>query len=198
MFILCKPLQVFLTVVILVLISIFKVTHRTESLDFVVFLRCCVLLIESILCVSIIWAYLTKRIWEFFFTSSQQEEEAHNSSPKQTNKRRKRGSCEGNMIKQSKTLHGESESDESKRKHYPFATTHASKPLYRFKNTKLTLFVVLFLPLSKLLVRTEWENGVRQSTRIKSRPPEYWRGERFLYGTYPWECKSHIRILPIH
>ncbi|KAF3494759.1 hypothetical protein DY000_02057608, partial [Brassica cretica] len=110
------------------------------------------------------------------------EEEAHNSSPKQTNKRRKRGSCEGNMIKQSKTLHGESESDESKRKHYPFATTHASKPLYRFKNTKLTLFVVLFLPLSKLLVRTEWENGVRQSTRIKSRPPEYWRGERFLYG----------------
>ncbi|WZZ18891.1 hypothetical protein YC2023_111980 [Brassica napus] len=58
------------------------------------------------------------------------EEEAHNSSPKHTNKRRKRGSCESNMIKQSKTLHGESESDQSKRKHYPFAT-NASKPLYR-------------------------------------------------------------------
>ena len=141
----------------------------------------CVVNREYIVCFNYM-SLLTKRIWEFFFTSSQQEEEAHNSSPKQTNKRRKRGSCEGNMIKQSKTLHGESESDESKRKHYPFATTHASKPLYRFKNTKLTLFVVLFLPLSKLLVRTEWENGVRQSTRIKSRPPEYWRGERFLYG----------------
>lgn len=29
---------------------------------------------------------------------------------------------------------------------------------------------------------TLWKNGVRQSTRIRSRPLEYWRGERFLYG----------------
>ncbi|KAJ8755715.1 hypothetical protein K2173_024259 [Erythroxylum novogranatense] len=29
---------------------------------------------------------------------------------------------------------------------------------------------------------TTWENGVRKSTRIKSRPLEYWKGERFLYG----------------
>ncbi|WCJ40664.1 centromere protein C [Euphorbia peplus] len=27
-----------------------------------------------------------------------------------------------------------------------------------------------------------WEAGVRRSTRIRSRPLEYWRGERFLYG----------------
>ncbi|CAL9097406.1 unnamed protein product [Musa acuminata var. zebrina] len=27
-----------------------------------------------------------------------------------------------------------------------------------------------------------WNSGVRRSTRIKSRPLEYWRGERFLYG----------------
>ncbi|KAM7254086.1 hypothetical protein ACFE04_031768 [Oxalis oulophora] len=29
---------------------------------------------------------------------------------------------------------------------------------------------------------TSWENGARRSTRIKSRPLEYWKGERFLYG----------------
>lgn len=29
---------------------------------------------------------------------------------------------------------------------------------------------------------TLWKSGVRRSTRIKSRPLEYWRGERFLYG----------------
>ncbi|KAI4382144.1 hypothetical protein MLD38_008143 [Melastoma candidum] len=29
---------------------------------------------------------------------------------------------------------------------------------------------------------TSWSGGVRRSTRIKSRPLEYWRGERFLYG----------------
>ncbi|KAK3219694.1 hypothetical protein Dsin_013664 [Dipteronia sinensis] len=29
---------------------------------------------------------------------------------------------------------------------------------------------------------TSWESGTRRSTRIKSRPLEYWRGERFLYG----------------
>ncbi|XP_074578230.1 uncharacterized protein LOC141834774 isoform X1 [Curcuma longa] len=28
----------------------------------------------------------------------------------------------------------------------------------------------------------KWESGVRRSTRIKYRPLEYWRGERFLYG----------------
>ncbi|XP_031263505.1 centromere protein C [Pistacia vera] len=29
---------------------------------------------------------------------------------------------------------------------------------------------------------TSWESGTRRSTRIKSRPLEYWKGERFLYG----------------
>lgn len=29
---------------------------------------------------------------------------------------------------------------------------------------------------------TKWEAGIRRSTRIKMRPLEYWRGERFLYG----------------
>ncbi|RRT44815.1 hypothetical protein B296_00055521 [Ensete ventricosum] len=27
-----------------------------------------------------------------------------------------------------------------------------------------------------------WKSGVRRSTRIKSRPLQFWRGERFLYG----------------
>ncbi|XP_050234170.1 centromere protein C isoform X2 [Mercurialis annua] len=27
-----------------------------------------------------------------------------------------------------------------------------------------------------------WDNGLRRSTRIKSRPLEFWKGERFLYG----------------
>ncbi|KAH9298989.1 hypothetical protein KI387_030671, partial [Taxus chinensis] len=29
---------------------------------------------------------------------------------------------------------------------------------------------------------TSWKNGVRRSSRIRSRPLEFWRGERFLYG----------------
>ncbi|OUZ99688.1 hypothetical protein BVC80_9063g54 [Macleaya cordata] len=29
---------------------------------------------------------------------------------------------------------------------------------------------------------TKWESGVRRSTRIRTRPLEYWKGERFLYG----------------
>ena len=29
---------------------------------------------------------------------------------------------------------------------------------------------------------TYWESGVRRSSRIKMRPLEYWKGERFLYG----------------
>ncbi|GLJ31750.1 hypothetical protein SUGI_0638640 [Cryptomeria japonica] len=29
---------------------------------------------------------------------------------------------------------------------------------------------------------TLWKSGVRRSTRIRSRPLEFWRGERFLYG----------------
>ncbi|GAB2269438.1 hypothetical protein Dimus_004356 [Dionaea muscipula] len=29
---------------------------------------------------------------------------------------------------------------------------------------------------------TKWESGVRRSTRIKTRPLKYWKGERFLYG----------------
>ncbi|GAV89378.1 hypothetical protein CFOL_v3_32795 [Cephalotus follicularis] len=31
-------------------------------------------------------------------------------------------------------------------------------------------------------VGTHWKSGVRRSTRIKSRPLEFWKGERFLYG----------------
>lgn len=29
---------------------------------------------------------------------------------------------------------------------------------------------------------TQWESGVRRSTRIRCRPLEYWKGERLLYG----------------
>lgn len=27
-----------------------------------------------------------------------------------------------------------------------------------------------------------WKSGVRRSTRIRTRPLEYWKGERLLYG----------------
>ncbi|KAH6761830.1 centromere protein C [Perilla frutescens var. hirtella] len=39
-------------------------------------------------------------------------------------------------------------------------------------------------PMRKSLAEagTSFENGVRKSTRVKMRPLEYWKGERFLYG----------------
>lgn len=39
------------------------------------------------------------------------------------------------------------------------------------------LYVIIFLGYG-----LKWDSGVRRSKRIKSRPLEYWRGERFLYG----------------
>ncbi|KAL8118612.1 hypothetical protein AgCh_016215 [Apium graveolens] len=35
---------------------------------------------------------------------------------------------------------------------------------------------------SLLEIGTHWESGFRRSKRIRSRPLEYWKGERFLYG----------------
>lgn len=37
-------------------------------------------------------------------------------------------------------------------------------------------------PQSLTETGTYWESGVRRSKRIRSRPLEYWKGERFLYG----------------
>ncbi|KAL0704252.1 hypothetical protein Bca4012_070677 [Brassica carinata] len=117
------------------------------------------------------------------------QQEAPSSSPKQTNKRSKRGASDSNMKKRSKTVHDETEKDkqtktlsresgakkqtkgkanERKEKTQKKTVTRESKMFSRRK--------------SLAAAGTNWEAGVRRSTRIKSRPLEYWRGERFLYG----------------
>ncbi|ESQ35243.1 hypothetical protein EUTSA_v10006918mg [Eutrema salsugineum] len=118
-------------------------------------------------------------------------QEVHNSSHKQTNKRRNRGSCESNMKKRSKTVHDESEGDKKMK-----TSSHESggKKQTKIKSNKgeekkqtkkLTRESKLFSRRKSLAgagLQWEKESGVRRSTRIKSRPLEYWRGERFLYG----------------
>lgn len=46
----------------------------------------------------------------------------------------------------------------------------------------LQLYLNNYLYFVFLASGTSWESGVRRSTRIRSRPLEYWKGERFLYG----------------
>ncbi|KAL0699529.1 hypothetical protein Bca4012_055651 [Brassica carinata] len=118
-----------------------------------------------------------------------QQEEAHNTSPKQTNTRRKRVSRDSNMIKRSKTVHGESERDEQTKtlSHESGAQKQNERKSNEIKEKKqmktLTLEAKMFSRRKSLAAAgTKWENGVRRSTRIKSRPLEYGRGERFLYG----------------
>ncbi|XP_059642425.1 centromere protein C isoform X2 [Cornus florida] len=41
---------------------------------------------------------------------------------------------------------------------------------------------------------TFWESGVRRSSRIKMRPLEYWKGERFLYGRIHESLTSVIGV----
>lgn len=48
---------------------------------------------------------------------------------------------------------------------------------------------------------TTWNGGVRRSTRIKSRPLEYWCGERFIYGRVhdsKWSSKCCHFCLKLH
>lgn len=48
---------------------------------------------------------------------------------------------------------------------------------------------------------TTWNAGVRRSTRIKSRPLEYWCGERFIYGRVhdsKWSSKCCHFCLKLH
>ncbi|CAH2037489.1 unnamed protein product [Thlaspi arvense] len=118
------------------------------------------------------------------------QQEVHNSPQKQTKKRRKGGSRDSNMKKRSKTVHGESEGDKQMK-----TSSHEnggkkqskgkSKEREEKKQTKkgTTREGKIFSRRKSLLAAgTKWESGVRRSTRIKSRPLEYWRGERFLYG----------------
>nr|AAU04611.1 CENP-C [Arabidopsis arenosa] len=119
-------------------------------------------------------------------------QEVHNSSHKQTNKLRKRGSSDSNVKKRSKTVHGETggdpqmktlphESGVKKQTKRKSNEREEKKP----KNTRKTLTREgkLFSRRKSLAAAgTKMEGGVRRSTRIKSRPLEYWKGERFLYG----------------
>ncbi|KAK1362973.1 hypothetical protein POM88_038534 [Heracleum sosnowskyi] len=44
---------------------------------------------------------------------------------------------------------------------------------------------------------TCWESGVRRSKRIRTRPLEYWKGERFLYGQSGVRRSKRIRTRPL-
>ncbi|XP_052175578.1 centromere protein C-like isoform X3 [Diospyros lotus] len=52
----------------------------------------------------------------------------------------------------------------------------------RALSCRLNLAGVLSCRLNLAGAGTYWKSGVRQSNRIKMRPLEYWKGERFLYG----------------
>jgi len=115
--------------------------------------------------------------------------EVHKYSHKQTNKRRKRGSSDSNVKKRSKTVHGETGGDKQMK-----TLPHESRAKKQTKGKSnereekkpkktLTHEGKLFSCRKSLAAAgTKIEGGVRRSTRIKSRPLEYWRGERFLYG----------------
>ncbi|KAJ4915889.1 centromere protein C [Raphanus sativus] len=116
-------------------------------------------------------------------------QEAHNSSAKQTNKRSKRGSSDSNMKKRSKTVHGESEKDKQTKtlSHESRAKKQtkgkANERTEKTQKKTVTRESQMFSRRKSLAAAgTNWETGVRRSTRIKSRPLEYWKGERFLYG----------------
>ncbi|EOA39763.1 hypothetical protein CARUB_v10008413mg, partial [Capsella rubella] len=116
-------------------------------------------------------------------------QEVHNSSDKQRSKRRKRGSSDSNMKKRNKTVHGETGGDKQM-KTLPHESG-AKKQTKRKSNEReekkqkqtVTREAKIFSRRKSLAgAGTKMEGGIRRSTRIKSRPLEYWRGERFLYG----------------
>lgn len=117
------------------------------------------------------------------------QQEAPSSSPKQTNKRSKSGASDSNMKKRSKTVHDETEKDkqtktlsrESGAKKQPKGKANERKEK-TLKKTVTRESKMFSRRKSLAAAGTNWEAGVRRSTRIKSRPLEYWRGERFLYG----------------
>jgi hypothetical protein len=47
--------------------------------------------------------------------------------------------------------------------------------------------------ISPLDAGTKWQDGQRVSTRIKSKPLEWWRGERMLYGRVH-SCKLYVLL----
>ncbi|VVA91457.1 unnamed protein product [Arabis nemorensis] len=117
------------------------------------------------------------------------QQEVHNSSHKESNKRRKRGSSDSSMKKRSKTVHGESEGDKQmKTLSHESGAKKQTKKRSNERGEKKQMKTVT--RESKIFSRrkslagagTKWESGIRRSTRIKSRPLEYWRGERFLFG----------------
>ncbi|KFK43814.1 hypothetical protein AALP_AA1G176700 [Arabis alpina] len=117
------------------------------------------------------------------------QEEVHSSSHKESKKRRRRGSSDNNMKKRSKTVHGENEGE--KQMETLSHESGAKKQTKRKSNEReekkqmktVTRECKMFSRRKSLAgAGTKWESGVRRSTRIKSRPLEYWRGERFLFG----------------
>ncbi|CAA7026078.1 unnamed protein product [Microthlaspi erraticum] len=119
-------------------------------------------------------------------------QEVHSSSQKQTSERRKRGgSSDSNMKKRSKTVHNESEGDkrmetvtrDSGAKKQPKRNSNEREEKKKNQMKKVTREGKIFSRRKSLAgAGTKWDSGVRRSTRIKSRPLEYWKGERFLFG----------------
>uniref|UniRef100_A0A1J3G8H8 Centromere protein C n=1 Tax=Noccaea caerulescens TaxID=107243 RepID=A0A1J3G8H8_NOCCA len=118
-------------------------------------------------------------------------QEVHNSAQKQTSKQRKRGgSSDSNMKKRSKTVRDESEGDEQTKtlSHESGAKKQPKRKSNEREEKKKQMKKVtregkIFSRRKSLAAAgTKWESGVRRSTRIKSRPLEYWRGEKFLFG----------------
>ncbi|KAJ0257091.1 Centromere protein C [Hirschfeldia incana] len=117
-------------------------------------------------------------------------QEVHNSSAKQTNKRSRRGSSDDSkMKKRTKTVHGEIVKDKQTKtlSHESGAKKQtkgkANERKEKTQKKTLTRESRMFSRRKSLAAAgTNYETGVRRSTRIKSRPLEYWRGERFLYG----------------
>ncbi|XP_010476654.1 PREDICTED: uncharacterized protein LOC104755878 isoform X2 [Camelina sativa] len=116
-------------------------------------------------------------------------QEVDNSSRKQRNKRKKRGSSDSNMKKRSKTVHGETGGDKQMATlpHESGAKKQTKKQSNEREEKKqkktLTREAAIFSRRKSLAgAGTKMEGGIRRSTRIKSRPLEFWRGERFLYG----------------
>lgn len=44
---------------------------------------------------------------------------------------------------------------------------------------------------------TSWESGVRRSTRFRTKPLEFWKGERMVYGRVHESEYNHITLLYI-
>lgn len=54
-----------------------------------------------------------------------------------------------------------------------------------------SLFVVFMLFSIFPAAGTSWTSGIRRSTRIRTRPLEYWKGERLVYGRIHQSKSNH-------